>query len=209
MGEPTDSELVSRFQAGDRDAFGLLVARWRLPVYRVARGSLRSHELADDATQEAFVKAWHGLMSFRGESSFKTWIFRIAMNAAHDVRARERSRAALGEQLAREGEELVPRQARPRPVEDLIREQELERMRSAMERLPDRQRETLRLRVVQGLSIQDVADVLGCPAGTVKANLHHAVANLRKQLGAESPAESDQASGAARAALGPWGRSMT
>src|SRR6185295_1868098 len=88
-----DAELVGAFQAGDRDAFSELVERHREMVWRVARGILGRNEDADEASQDALLKAYHGLPSFKGESSLKTWLCRIAMNAAYDIRAKQASRA--------------------------------------------------------------------------------------------------------------------
>lgn len=177
-----DSELIERFQAGDETAFDELVGRYRRQVYRVARGILRSHEQADEAAQDALLKAHSGLKSFKGESTFKTWMYRIAMNAAFDLRSREMTQARARQGAAAEAltDARVPRG--PRALDDLIRAQELGRVREAVARLPERQRLTLTLRVQDDLKLGEIAEILACPVGTVKANLHHAVENLKRQL---------------------------
>ena len=182
-----DIQLIRAYQAGDASAFDQLVTRYRRQVYRIARGILRSHAQADEAAQDAFVKAWQGLASFRGESSFKTWMYRIAMNTAFDHRSREGTQARLREEAAREAI-VAARPARtPRAVDELIHEEELEHVRSAIARLPDRQRLTLSLKVHEGLKYTEIAEVLHCPVGTAKANFHHAVQNLKRYLGGSGP----------------------
>jgi RNA polymerase sigma-70 factor (ECF subfamily) len=91
-----DADLVKQFLAGRREAFDALVERHRGRVYRIARMIVKRHDLADEATQEAFVKAHQALPRFKGDSRFKTWLHRIAVNAALDLRAREAARSADG-----------------------------------------------------------------------------------------------------------------
>ena len=174
-----DTELIEAFRAGDEDAFGQLVARHRRHVYHVARGVLHRHDQADEAAQDAFVKAYRGLGRFQGQSSFRTWIHRIARNAALDLLAREGTQARVAEEAALEPD-LAPRG--PRALEDLLRDEQVQELRRAIAKLPDRQRLTLNLRVRQGLKFSEVAEALDCPIGTAKANFHHAVKNLKKIL---------------------------
>lgn len=179
--DPDDDALVASFLAGEATAFDALVTRYRRQIYNVCHGILHDHAQADEACQEAFLKAWHGLPRFKGESSFRTWLYRIGMNAAHDMRARESARARTRAEAARE----LPRTgARPRALDDLVQEQELQRLQDAIARLPERQRLTLTLKV-QELKYTEIAEVLGSPVGTVKANFHHAVQNLRRMLAPE------------------------
>lgn len=177
----TDDALVAAFQAGEGPAFEELVRRYRQQIHRVCRGILRSPEQADEACQDAFVKAWHGLARFKGESSFKTWMYRIGMNAAHDMRAREATQARVRDEAALE----APVGARSARAEDPVaKDQELALLREAVARLPSRQRETLLLKVQKDLKYTEIAEILGCPVGTAKANFHHAVQNLKRMLGA-------------------------
>ena len=177
--EATDDALVAAFQGGDVAAFEELVRRYRRQIHRVCRGILRSPEQADEACQDAFVKAWNGLTRFKGESSFKTWMYRIGMNAAHDMRAREATQARVRDESAREA---PIRRDRERPEDPVAHEQELRLLRDAVAKLPDRQRATLMLKVQQDLKYTEISDILGCPVGTAKANFHHAVRNLRRAL---------------------------
>lgn len=180
-----DEDLIEAFLAGDERAFGELVGRHRRHVYRVARGILRRHDQADEAAQEAFVKAYRNLAAFQGQSSFRTWLHRIARNAALDLLAREGTQARVAERAAADPAHSPPEPVRaPRPVEELIREERIRELRRAVDGLPDRQRATLNLRVREGLKFGEIAEALGCSVGTAKANFHHAVKNLRKQLSA-------------------------
>lgn len=179
--DPTDEALAKAFQAGDRHAFETLVLRHRQQLLRTCRGILRNAEQADEACQDAFVKAWRGLATFRGESSVKTWLYRIAMNSAYDLRAREATQLRARDEAFRE----APRDGAapgPRALDVVVREQELGLLREAVAKLPDRQRTTLLLKVQQELKYTEIAEVLGCPTGTAKANFHHAVQNLRRIL---------------------------
>lgn len=178
-----DRDLIRGFQAGDEACFTELVARHRQRAYRVARAILRDHQRADDAAQEALVKAHRGLSSFKGDAAFTTWLHRITVNVALDIRQGE-----VRERRARDATKAAAHEARPSPGSDgvaldrLVRAEELAMLRAAVAELPDRQRLTLTLRVHEGLKYREIADVLECPVGTVKANFHHAVQNLRKIL---------------------------
>jgi RNA polymerase sigma-70 factor (ECF subfamily) len=183
-GDPTDGELVRAFQAGDEAAFSELIRRHRRAVYAAAHSVLRGHDAADEAAQDAFLKAWHGLRGFKGDSSVRTWLYRIGLNAAHDLRSREATQQRAKDETRRLGGPERDPAPRPRALEDLIAGERLGRVRAAVERLPERQRLTLTLKVVQDLKYTEIASLLQCPVGTVKANFHHAVQNLRKLLGA-------------------------
>jgi RNA polymerase sigma-70 factor (ECF subfamily) len=180
--ERDDAELVRAFQAGDADAFATLVERYRRPLWRVAWGILRNAEQADEATQDAFVKAWHGLSSFKGESTFKTWVYRITMNAAFDLRQREQAQGRARARAEHEALAATPGRG-PRVLRALIEDEQAEQVRQAMALLPERQRLTLTLRLRDGLKYAEIAEALETSVGTVKANIHHAVRNLRKALG--------------------------
>ena len=184
-----DSELVRVFQGGDESAFDELVSRHRRQAYGLARSMLRSHEQADEVAQDAFLKAYQGLANFKGGSTFKTWLYRITVNTALDLRAREATQRRVRAAARQERGDGPPADPRPRPLDVLMREQELVRLREAMARLPERQRLTLSLRVQQDLKYSEIAAVLGCPVGTVKANHHHAVRNLRRYLSEAEAAE--------------------
>src|SRR5687768_10848473 len=158
---PEDSELVTACRGGDTRAFETLVGRYRRPVYRIARGILKNHEQADEAAQDAFLKAHLGLPGFMGGSSFKTWMYRIAINAAFDLLGRETTQRRAREQAMREtgGEPELARE--PSAVASLIQAEDLARLREAIAMLPERQRLTLELKVREDLKYTEIAEVLG------------------------------------------------
>ncbi len=184
-----DRDLIEAFRAGDEGAFAQLVTRHRRHVYGVARSILRRHDQADEAAQEAFIKAYKGLSRFQGQSSFRTWIHRIARNAALDLLAREGTQTRVAEEAALEPS-LAP--LGPRALEDLLREEQVLELRRGVALLPDRQRLTLTLRVQQGLKFSEIAETLDCPIGTAKANFHHAVKNLKRILKAAPEGERER-----------------
>jgi RNA polymerase sigma-70 factor, ECF subfamily len=167
-----EREDVEAARRGEREAFDRLVVRYQREVYRLCYRYVNAHEDADDLAQEVFLKAWRAIGRFRGDSSFRTWLYRIAMNACLNFRALRRP--PLGE---------LPDEVRdPRPgdLARVERDDEARRVRAAVRRLPDRQRATLILKVYHELTHEEAAAVLGTTVGTVKANLFHALANLRR-----------------------------
>jgi len=169
-----ERELVEACRRGEREAFDQLVLRHQRDIYRLCYRYVNNHEDADDLAQEVFVKAWRAIPRFRGDSSFSTWLYRIAVNACLNFRAARRPASEeLPETLA------DPRAGAEARVED---EEEASRIREAVSRLPEKQRATLILSVYHELSHEEVAEILGSTVGTVKANLFHALANLRKRM---------------------------
>ena len=168
-------DLVRRAQSGDLAAFEAL---YRENVGRVYATCLRlccDATLAEELTQDAFVRAWEKLASFRGDSAFSTWLYRIAVNACLNFRAARKPPAdELPEGLADGGAPASER---------VLSEERARLVRAAVTRLPERQRATLILKVYHDLSHEEVARILGSTVGTVKANLFHALANLRRQVG--------------------------
>ena len=146
---------------------------------------VRDREDAWDVAQEAFVRAWQALPSFRGQSAFYTWLFRIVMNVAAD---RLRQRGAAGRAF---GTERVPEEEFERvmvdqdetPAETAARSEERERIMQALEALPERHRTIIMLSDLEGLSYREIADVLDIPIGTVMSRLHNARKRLRDVLG--------------------------
>lgn len=170
-----ERDAIAACQRGEREAFDLLVARYQRPIYRLCYRYVNNHEDANDLAQEAFLKAWRAISRFRGESAFSTWLYRIAVNACLSHRARRRP----------ETSELDEGVVDPRPGAEWVvaREDEAGRVRAAVSRLPDKQRATLILKLFHELSHEEVASILGSSVGTVKANLFHALANLRRAMG--------------------------
>lgn len=177
--------LIQRCIGGDASAFEPLVERYRQRVWRLAYQILRDKEEAWDCAQEAFVRAFHSLPSFRGQSAFYTWLFRITVNVATD---RQRARGAQARAF---GAERVPeeewRRTTPdpsaRPDQAADRAEQRERIRRALDALPPKARTIIMLSDIEGLSYREIAEVLRCPIGTVMSRLHNARKRLKSALG--------------------------
>lgn len=180
-----ERELIRRCLAGDASAFEPLVERYRQRVWRLAYQLLHDREEAWDCAQEAFVRAFHSLPSFRGQSAFYTWLFRITVNVATD---RQRARGAQARAF---GAERVPEEEWKRTTPDLgarpdqaaVQSEQRERIRQALDALPPKARTIIMLSDVEGLSYREIAEVLGCPIGTVMSRLHNARKRLKALLG--------------------------
>jgi RNA polymerase sigma-70 factor (ECF subfamily) len=175
-----DREAIEASQRGDREAFDRLVVRYQRDVYRLCYRYLNNHEDADDVAQEVFLRAYRAIGRFRGESAFSTWLYRIAVNACLNFRSARRPAAV-------EVPDAIPD---PRPgAQSLVeRDERSRRVRAAVSRLPEKQRATVILKVYHDLTHEEVAGILGATVGTVKANLFHALSNLKKTLGREAGA---------------------
>ncbi|HSE92786.1 MAG TPA: sigma-70 family RNA polymerase sigma factor [Methylomirabilota bacterium] len=179
-----DQALVERSRNGDLAAFEPLVEKYRERVWRLAYNYLRDREEAWDVAQEAFVRAWQALPSFRGQSAFYTWLFRIVVNVATD---RARPRAARGRAF---GTETVPEEEWERvmvdqeagPEDTAARAEQRERIRRGLEALPEHHRAIIMLSDLEGLSYREIAQVLQIPMGTVMSRLHNARKRLREVL---------------------------
>lgn len=163
--QPDDTILVRAARDGDVDAFEELVRRYQSTVYRVAFRMLGSRADAEDATQETFVRAWRGLSGFRHDSSINTWLYRIVTRRCLDKIASRRTTGTLEE---------LEFEAGPDPVEAVERRERLRLVTQAIAKLPPEQRAALVLREFEGLSYQEVADVLGVSLPAVKGRIHRA-----------------------------------
>jgi len=172
-----EQETVEACQRGEREAFDALVLRYQRRIYGLCFRYVNNHEDANDLTQEVFVRAWRAIRRFRGQSAFSTWLYRIAVNACLNFRAKRRP-------LTMELPESLP-DTRPDVGRQLEKDDQARRVREAVQRLPEKQRATLILKIYQDLTHREVAEVLGSTVGTVKANLFHALGNLRKLVGEE------------------------
>jgi len=180
-----DVVLVERCQRGELAAFEPLVEKYRQRVYRLAYNVLRDSEDAWDVAQEAFIRAYQAIGSFRGQSAFYTWLFRIVMNAAAD-RARQRAaqgRAFGAERIEEADWERTLVDQGPAPDDSARRAEERERVHSALATLPEHHRTIIMLSDLEGLSYREIAEVLGIPMGTVMSRLHNARKRLREALG--------------------------
>ena len=180
-----DIGLVLQFQAGATDAFDLLVERHRSRMFHLAC-RLVGPEDADDVTQEVFIAAYRSLRGFRGQARFSTWLYRIALNVcSRAVKSRTlRSSRLPAAQSA--GEDLQEEPEIPDTTHDperlALRVELQEHVRQAIAALPEKHRTVIVLRDLQQLSYQEIAEIAGCPVGTVRSRLHHATAGLARRL---------------------------
>jgi len=171
-----DRELVERFRAGDRSAFDLLVRRHQKGMWRMVRRYIKSDADASDVTQQAFVRAFKGLISFRGTASVRSWLFRIAINCSLSwIRDHKR------EQPGEVAEDALTEE--PAALTNLTGDEEGARLRAAILMLPPKQKLVLELRVFDDLPFKEVADLADCSENTAKVNFHYAVKRLREILG--------------------------
>jgi RNA polymerase sigma-70 factor (ECF subfamily) len=178
MDQATDEELVERARSGDVVAFTRLVERFRAPALRLAYGI--AGDEAEDAVQEAFVKAYRKLGTFRSGAALRPWLFTIVANEARNRRRSTSRRASLDLRV----------RAEPFPTgaasDTLAVEDEQRRLLvAAVNNLSEQHREIVALRFFAGLSETETAAVLACPAGTVKSRLSRALDQLRAALGEE------------------------
>jgi RNA polymerase sigma-70 factor (ECF subfamily) len=172
-----DREAIEACRRGESEAFDRLVERYQRHVYRLCYRYVNNHHDANDMAQEVFLKAYRALGRFRGDSSFSTWLYRIAVNTCLNFRSSRRPEThEVPDGLADPGSGVVDR---------LDRDERSRRVLEAVGRLPEKQRATVILKVYHDLTHEEVAQILGSSVGTVKANLFHALGNLRKLLAAE------------------------
>ena len=190
--EPTEKELVKRAKGGEREAFRELVERYQGRVFHLAFDVLKNREDAEDVIQESFVKAYLSLDRFKGDSSFYTWLYRIVYNMSIDVRRKVQRRATapfeLDESRAEvesvSGSEFSTRTEAPDRVYQY--REELKLVDAALSELSEEHRVVLLLRERDGLSYEEIADVVGVARGTVMSRLHYARKELLKKMEAQN-----------------------
>lgn len=181
----TDRELVERAKKGDQGVFEQLVLDNQNRVYSLALRLVNDREEAADLSQEAFVRAWQGLQSFQGESSFATWIYRLTTNLCIDWLRRQKRREGVEPAVSLDDEEsgwAEPADRDSDPHLLLERSERGKALARGLEKLPDWQRQALVLRELSGLSYQEIAGELDIDLGTVKSRIARARLNLRKIL---------------------------
>ncbi len=174
MREP-DFDVIQRVLAGETAAFDVLVRQYQQEIYRLTYRMTRNVEDARDLAQEAFVQAYRSLGTFRGQSRFSTWLYRIVMNLCltHLKSVARQDPAQVDGNLADQ---------RADSLMALLMDERGRALAKAIAALPSQQKATLTLRVHQGLSHKEIAEVLDCSEGTAKANYFHAVRALQRGL---------------------------
>lgn len=183
--ETSDSVLVERVQRGDKKAFDLLVLKYQHKIVKLISRYVRDPSEALDVAQEAFIKAYRALPNFRGDSAFYTWMYRIAINTSKNHLVAASRRPQEVDLVDSEGEEVdVTALARDdeTPEQLLATEQVKETILRVIEALPEDLRTAINLREVDGLSYEEIAQVMQCPIGTVRSRIFRAREAIDREL---------------------------
>ena len=175
-----DAQLINRSLQGQTDAFGLLVEKYQNRLFNTMTQVVGCPNEAEDIVQDAFVQAFVKLDSFRGDSAFYTWLYRIAFNQSISRRRRKRPRVSLDHVHEAAGEE--PHDDAEPPAEYLLRQERAEQLGRALADLSEEHRVILALRETNGSGYEEIADILDVPLGTVRSRLHRARLALRDRL---------------------------
>jgi RNA polymerase sigma-70 factor, ECF subfamily len=186
-----DQQLVVKAQAGDKRAFELLVIKYQRKVERLLSRIIRDQSEIEDVAQESFIKAYRALGSFRGDSAFYTWLYRISINTAKNYLISKKRRAPTSTgydaEEAENFEDAVGLQDVATPDSVLMSKQIGEIVNRTIDNLPDELRTAITLREIEGLSYEEIAVIMDCPIGTVRSRIFRAreavATELRPQLG--------------------------
>ena len=184
-GEATDQQLVVKVQEGDKRAFDLLVLKYQHKVHAIVGRFVRDTDEVADVVQEAFIKAYRALPKFRGESQFYTWLYRIAVNSAKNYLVSQGRKPPASDVDADEADYYDGSDALKEnnsPEKKLMSEQMEKLLFDAMEKLPEDLRMAISLRELEGLSYEDIANVMDCPVGTVRSRIFRAREALDKVI---------------------------
>ena len=183
--QQTDQVLVERVQRGDKKAFDVLVLKYQHKIINLVSRYIRDSAEVLDVTQEAFIKAYRALPGFRGESAFYTWLYRIAINTAKNYLVAQ-GRRPPGEDIDAEEAEQYEGGALLRDVETpeslLLTEEIKNTVFQAIEDLPEDLRMAITLRELEGLSYEEIAEVMSCPVGTVRSRIFRAREAIDRRL---------------------------
>jgi RNA polymerase sigma-70 factor (ECF subfamily) len=183
--EDNDAKLVEMVQRGDKAAFNVLVLKYQHKVLKLVTRYVRDPVEAEDIAQEAFIKAYRALPSFRGESAFYTWLYRIAANTAKNVLVSSRRRLVDYDLDLQDPEDYAAQvllKDGDTPEGMLLTEEIRQTVTEAMQQLPDDLREAITLRELEGLSYEEIAEVMECPVGTVRSRIFRAREAIDKKL---------------------------
>jgi RNA polymerase sigma-70 factor (ECF subfamily) len=181
-----DQQLVERAQRGDKHAFELLVSKYQRKLARLLSRFIRDPAEVEDVAQEAFIKAYRALPSFRGDSAFYTWLYRIGINTAKNYLVALGRRAPTTTEFDSEEAENFEDGDQLRdlntPEAELMTRQIAATVNQTMEELPEELRTAITLREIEGMSYEDIANVMNCPIGTVRSRIFRARETIADRL---------------------------
>jgi RNA polymerase sigma-70 factor (ECF subfamily) len=181
-----DQQLVERAQRGDKRAFELLVIKYQRKLARLLSRFIRDAGEIEDVTQEAFIKAYRALPSFRGDSAFYTWLYRIGINTAKNYLVAMGRRAPTSTEFDSEDAETFEDGDQLRdvntPEAELLSKEIAQTVNDTMDQLPEELRTAITLREIEGLSYEDIAAFMNCPIGTVRSRIFRAREAIAEKL---------------------------
>ena len=181
-----DQQLVERVQRGDKHAFNLLVSKYQRRLGRLISRFVRDSAEAEDVTQDAFIKAYRALPGFRGESAFYTWLYRIGINTAKNHLMANKRRPISHSDFDAEESESFEEASLLRevstPENELMSKQVVDVVQATLQQLPEDLRSALTLREIEGLSYEEIAEVMNCPIGTVRSRIFRAREAVAEKL---------------------------
>ena len=173
-----DQQLVERAQRGDKQAFDLLVIKYQRKLARLLSQFIRDAAEVEDVAQETFIKAYRSLSTFRGESAFYTWLYRIGINAAKNFLVAQGRRASTTNEFDIEDAENFEEGSQLRelntPESELMSRQIAQTIHQTLQELPEELRTAITLREIEGLSYEEIANIMSCPTGTVRSRIFRA-----------------------------------
>jgi RNA polymerase sigma-70 factor (ECF subfamily) len=181
-----DHQLVERAQRGDKHAFELLVIKYQRKLARLLSRFIRDASEVEDVTQEAFIKAYRALPTFRGDSAFYTWLYRIGINTAKNYLVAMGRRAPTSTEFDSEDAETFEDGDQLRdvntPEAELLSKEIAQTVNDTMQQLPEELRTAITLREIEGLSYEDIAASMNCPIGTVRSRIFRAREAIAEKL---------------------------
>lgn len=189
-----DEQLIARTISGEQEAFGFLIRKYQSRLYNAMVHFLRNEVEAEDVVQDAFVLALTKLESFKGNSQFYTWLYRIAHNAAISKLRKKRPALSLNQSFGEDSPGFSVPSSEAQPGQQMEQDEEIERLMDAMQKLSDEHRSILILREMEEMDYEAIAGVLQLPVGTVRSRLHRARSCLRDIMEAMENAGNRRAS---------------
>ena len=181
-----DQALVERAQQGDHKAFELLVSKYQRRLTRLLARFVKDEHEVNDVTQEALIKAYRALPNFRGESAFYTWLYRIGINTAKNFLATNGKKMVISADVANEEGEMFDLSDQladdHTPEAEMMNREILQTVEAAVARLPEDLRLAITLREMEGLSYDEIAQIMDCPIGTVRSRIFRAREVIAKDL---------------------------